>query len=159
MSRLIIFVVLLMNSPYLFSQQVRVVSFKTLETLIRQANDTTYIVNFFASWCAPCVKELPEFVQFSEEHATEKVKVIFVSLDFVKDYKKKLTPLSKKLNLPPVYLLDEPNANNWINRLDKNWGGDIPATLFVNSQKQISKLFAQSFTKEVLFKTLKSIAQ
>ncbi len=149
---LTVFVVLLMNSPCLFAQNVRVISFKTLETLINKPNDTTYIVNFFASWCAPCVKELPEFTAFAEAHKSQKIQVLYVSLDFKKDVKKKLAPLSIKHNLGQnVYLLDETNANNWINQVDSAWGGDIPATLFVNSKKQYRKLFNQSFTKELLF--------
>ena len=73
---------------------------------------------------------------------------------------KNVVPLSKKLNLGQnVYLLDEPDANNWINRLDKQWGGDIPATLFINSKRQFSTLYAQSFTKDLLFQTLKSVLQ
>lgn len=149
-----------MKDSYLFSQQVRVISFETLEKLIHKPNDTTYIVNFFASWCAPCVKELPEFVQFAKDHKDEKMSLLFVSLDFKKDYKKNLVPLSKKLNLGEnVYLLDESNANNWINRLNKQWGGDIPATFFINSKRQFSKCYAQSFTSDLLFQTLKSVSE
>lgn len=155
-----LFVVFFMNGSCLFSQQVRVISFETLEKLIHKPNDTTYIVNFFASWCAPCIKELPDFVQFAEEHKNEKMSLLFVSLDFKKDYKKHLIPLSKRLNLGQnVYLLDESNANNWINRLDTQWSGDIPATFFINSKRQFSKLYAQPFTSDLLFKTLKSVSE
>jgi thiol-disulfide isomerase/thioredoxin len=128
--------------------------------MFNQPNDTTYIVNFFASWCVPCVKELPEFTAFAAAHKTEKMQVIYVSLDFKKDIKQKLGPLSIKGVLGQnVYLLDETNANNWINQVDSTWGGDIPATLFVNNQKRFSKLFNQSFTSDLLFKTFKLIAQ
>ncbi len=157
---ILIFVVLFMNSSYLFAQKVRAISFKTLETMINKPNDTTYIVNFFASWCAPCVKELPEFVAFAEAHKTDKIQVLFVSLDFKKDVKKNLGPLSIKHNLGQnLYILDEANANNWINKVDSAWGGDIPATLFVNNQKRFYKLFNQSFTDDLLLKTVKLITQ
>jgi thiol-disulfide isomerase/thioredoxin len=165
---LTVFVVLLMNNSCLSAQSVKVISFKTLQTMFNQPNDTTYIVNFFASWCAPCVRELPEFMAFAEAYKTEKVQVIYVSLDSKKDAKKKLGPLSiwrettsrtsGKLNFGRnLYLLDETNANNWINQIDSTWGGDIPATLFVNHQKHFSKLFAQSFTKNLLFQTFLTI--
>jgi thiol-disulfide isomerase/thioredoxin len=167
-----IFVVLVMNNSYLLAQtsarfqtsptlnKVKVISFKTLETLFNQPNDTTYIVNFFASWCAPCVKELPEFIAFAEQHKNEKIHVLFVSLDFKKDLKKSLGHLSIKHDFGQnLYLLDETNANNWINQVDSTWSGDIPATLFINNQKNYNKLFNQSFTNDLLFKTVKLIAQ
>jgi thiol-disulfide isomerase/thioredoxin len=157
---LTVFVILFINSPCLFAQKVNIISFKRLQTMFNQPNDTTYIVNFFASWCVPCVRELPEFVAFAAAHKTEKMQVIYVSLDFKKDIKQKLGPLSIKGVLGQnVYLLDETNANNWINQVDSTWGGDIPATLFVNNQKRFSKLFNQSFTSDLLFKTFKLIAQ
>jgi thiol-disulfide isomerase/thioredoxin len=158
MNRLTILVFLFLNNAYLFSQQARVISLKTLESIIYQPNDTTYIINFFASWCAPCVKELPEFVQFAEQNKTKKIVVLYVSLDIKKEVKRKLDPLSKKLNLGQnVYLLDEPNANYWIKQIDTAWGGDIPATLFINTKKNVKKLLNQSFSTELLLKTLESI--
>jgi thiol-disulfide isomerase/thioredoxin len=158
MNRLIILVFLFLNNTYLFSQEAKVISFKTLESMMYQANDTTYIVNFFASWCAPCVKELPEFVAFAEQHKTKKMSLLFVSLDMRKDVKKKLGPLSIKLNLGQnLYLLDAPNANYWINQIDKEWSGAIPATLFINTKLNIKKLFNQSFSSELLLKTLETL--
>ena len=56
----------------------------TAEKLMKRAgnNDTTYIINFWASWCGPCVAELPQFDALQKKYAAEKVKVLMVSFDF-----------------------------------------------------------------------------
>ena len=74
------------------AQQARIVKFGDLATMMSQKNDTTYIFNFFATWCVPCVKEFPAFQRFSARYADKKMKLIFVSLDFKKDFSKRLLP-------------------------------------------------------------------
>src|SRR5690606_6034887 len=66
------------------SQQTRVslLTFRELEARISQQSDTTYLVNFWATWCAPCLKELPHFDRLQRSYSSEKVKVLLVSLDF-----------------------------------------------------------------------------
>lgn len=44
-------------------------------------NDTLYVTNFFATWCGPCVKEIPHFKKKIEEFKDQPVKITFVSLD------------------------------------------------------------------------------
>lgn len=97
-------------------------------------NDTTYVVNFWATWCGPCVKELPYFEQLTEAYKDHKVKVILVSLDFPKKMDRKLLPFLKKRQLKSdVVLLDDPKTNKWIDMVDPSWSGAIPVTLFVKN--------------------------
>lgn len=99
-------------------------------------SDTAYIFNFWATWCKPCVEELPYFTKAAEQYKNTPVKIIFVSLDSKKD-KVKLAAFSEKnlKNLPVVQLTDN-KYNDWIDRLDPSWSGSIPATLFVKGQKR-----------------------
>jgi thiol-disulfide isomerase/thioredoxin len=150
-----IFLSILFSSSELLAQNIEVVRFKDLEKKFTNSSDTTYIVNFFASWCAPCVQELPAFVSFADAHQKDAIKVIFVSLDLKKDYKKTLSPLIIKTNIRQiVFLLNEPVADTWINQIDKNWSGSIPATLFINSKRQYQRLIAESLNFETLNKLL-----
>lgn len=94
--------------------------------------DTLYIVNFWATWCNPCVKELPEFNKLQEMYAGQPVKVILVSLDFRKSYPNKLAKFVHKKKLQPdVAWLNETNANTFIPKIEQRWEGSIPATLIV----------------------------
>jgi thiol-disulfide isomerase/thioredoxin len=111
--------------------------YEALEKALIKENDTLYVVNFWATWCAPCVKELPYFEAFSKENSNQKVKVILVSLDFEKQKDSKLIPFLKKRKITSdVVLLLEKDYNNWLPKVDKNWSGSIPATLLVKGNKR-----------------------
>jgi thiol-disulfide isomerase/thioredoxin len=134
-----------------FSQQVKVVKLADLEKVMHRKTDTTYVINFWASWCAPCLKELPYFEQVNTRFARNKVKVIFVNLDVVSKLEEKVKPLVKKNNInSPVLLLDEPDQNSWINRIDPDWSGALPFTILLNNNRKKRKAFEQALTKEEL---------
>src|ERR1044071_5219244 len=95
-SRFIIALAFLLTSSQLFAQKPRVIKFKELERMMGAQNDTTYLFNFFATWCAPCVEEFPRFQKIAREYADRKFRVVFVSLDFLNTYKKQLLPFLKK---------------------------------------------------------------
>ena len=138
------------------AQQARVVKFENLAKMMSQKNDTTYIFNFFATWCVPCVKEFPAFQRFSARYAGKKVKLIFVSLDFKKDFQKRLLPFLKKNHVKnEAVLLNAPDYNSWIDRVDSTWDGNLPATLVINNGKHIHEIFARDFTYASLEKAMK----
>lgn len=101
--------------------------------------DTTripVIVNFWATWCKPCIQELPAFDSLSASNNT--VKVLLVSLDFKEDIEKKVNPFLKKNRvISDCVLLDEINGNDYINKISEQWSGAIPATLFIYRGRKI----------------------
>jgi thiol-disulfide isomerase/thioredoxin len=120
-----------------------------------KSKDTLYIVNFWATWCKPCVAELPAFEEIHNEYKNKAVKVILVSMDFKEDLNKKLLPFLKKNNYTSeVVLLDEIDGNKFINRVDSSWTGSIPASLFIKGpkrqfkEKQLKKEELQSIIEE-----------
>ncbi len=127
-----------------FSQQVSGV-YKIADLLKRIDNksDTIYIINFWATWCVPCVNELPEFDSFAMKHKNEKVKVLLVCLDFKEDLKLRVDPFLKKHTYKmECVLLDEINGNDFINQIDKKWSGAIPAT-FATKMNRNHTYFAE----------------
>ena len=114
---------------------IPVYNFNELEPLLYTETNKTYIINFWAMWCAPCVKELPYIEEY--ERKNKNVEVILVSLDFPEDIETKLKPfLAKKKISSKVVVLDDPDANTWINKIDKNWSGAIPFTIIFNAEKR-----------------------
>ncbi|MCG8328065.1 MAG: TlpA family protein disulfide reductase [Chitinophagales bacterium] len=112
-------------------------SYSDIAPMFALKNDTTYVINFWATWCQPCVKELPHFEQLTEKYKDSKVKVVLVSLDFPKQLESKLVPFVKKHELKStvVTLLDG-KYNDWIDKVSKEWSGAIPATLFYRADQQ-----------------------
>lgn len=113
--------------------------FEAFEKAILKEDDNTYVINFWATWCAPCIKELPYFEQLHTENP--KVKVILVSLDSRKDLEKKLIPfVARKQLTAEVILLSDKDYNAWLDKIDATWSGAIPATLIISGKR---KLFAE----------------
>ena len=117
-------------------------SFEDLAPLLAQTqNDTTYVINFWATWCAPCVKELPYFEKLHQGMASQKIKVVLVSLDFRKDLETKLKPfLEQRQFSASVAALVDSRQNQWIDKIDLSWSGAVPATLvYRGSQRQFKE--------------------
>lgn len=118
------------------------------------------IVNFWATWCVPCVQELPGFEQLNEKYATGKVKVLLVSMDFSEDHDTKLIPFLVSKNIrSEVLLLDEVNANYFIPKLDSRWTGSLPCTLIINGPKKIKECYEKKVTFEFLEERLKAASK
>ena len=128
-------------------QTVSFLKLDGLEQRFEKGKDTVYIVNFWASWCMPCLKELPHFEKLGQSLKESKVKVLLVSLDFKSKLKSAVVPLVKRLKLKnEVYLLDEADQQRYIERIDKQWSGALPATLLVNKTKNKRVFKEQEFT-------------
>lgn len=142
---------LLFLSFHFFAQNVPVIKITDLEKRIKNDSDTTYIVNFWATWCAPCVKELPDFDSIAKTYKNEKIKVLLVTMDFKEELKNKVLPfiVSKKI-YSEVVLLDEVNGNYFIPKISDAWSGALPATLIINQKKKFNHFFEKKLTFEFL---------
>ncbi len=129
-----------------------IIKFEEYEKMIDKQDNTLYVVNFWATWCPPCVKELPDFMAVNEKLKDRKdYKMILVSLDNKDEWQSGVIPFAteNKLNVD-VYLLDElRRMNYWIPRVDKNWMGSIPATVFYKNGKKL-KFVEKPLHKEEL---------
>ena len=110
-------------------------SFDEVAALFDEAPEgETLVINFWATWCKPCVEELPYFEQLAEE---TDARVVMVSLDFKKDVATKLKKFveTRELKLPIIALADG-DYNAWIDRVDPSWSGAIPVTLIRKGKEQ-----------------------
>ena len=145
------FLIFLLFSTLLSAQTVPSLSYAELKPLLEQKGNKIYVVNFWATWCAPCIKELPYFEVLNQR---EDVQVLLVSLDFPKHKESRLLPFIKKNKLQSkVVLLDDADENYWINDIHPNWSGAIPATLIYTKKQR--GFYEQSFTASKLDKIFK----
>lgn len=130
---------------------IPVYNFEEIEPLLNPStsNDTVYVFNFWATYCAPCIKELPHFEKVNETYADKKVKVVLISLDFKSQIETRVIPFLKRRDIKSeVVILSDPDANAWIDKVSTSWSGAIPATLVVKGNKK--EFYEKEFTYEEL---------
>ena len=112
-------------------------TYEELAPLLENNSDTLYVVNFWATWCAPCVAELPSFESLYQNTRGKKIRIILVSLDFQSDIVTNLEPFLKERRLgPEVFMLADNRYDYWINKVSQDWSGAIPATLLLKNGKK-----------------------
>ena len=127
-----------------------------LKPLLNREDGKTYIINFWATWCKPCIEELPDFEKTYAEQKSNGVEMILVSLDMPSMWHKRLVPFVSENDLKgEVVILDDPKMNDWIPKINADWQGGIPATMIYNQNKRI--FYPQGFTYEELNNELKKI--
>jgi len=135
---------LFLFSNEIVAQKVTVYdNYSSLKKEVLSDKNAVYVVNFWATWCGPCVKELPHFEQLN--YANKNIKVVLVSLDFKNQLESKLLPFLKKKSIKSeVVLLTDTNYNSWLPLVDKDWSGSIPATLIIKNGQQffVEKIFS-----------------
>ncbi len=138
------------------TEKVVSLNFEELERkYFQKKTDSIYIINFWATWCKPCIKELPAFEKIASDYSDKKIKVLLVSLDFPDKIEGQVIPFIKKNKIQSeVVLLDDADANSWIPKVSPEWSGAIPATVIY--KKDNRKFYEQSFTFEELETELKT---
>jgi thiol-disulfide isomerase/thioredoxin len=125
---------------------VKLITIDQLEKRISNP-DTVFIVNFWATWCGPCVKELPLFDQLQKANSKQPVKVLLVSMDFKSKLNSAVIPFVQKHQLTSqVFMVDIKNDQEFIDRIDKTWSGALPGTLVINKKKKSRKFYEQELT-------------
>lgn len=138
------------------NDSLEVYDFEGIQKFLNKRDDKIYVVNFWATWCIPCVKELPYFEKLNKEFKDKNVEVLLISLDFPNQYNSKLKPFLKKRNIESkVIALNDTDMNTWIPKVNENWSGSIPATLIYN--KNTRDFYEKSFTYEELENKVKSL--
>lgn len=125
------------------------------EILNQKAEDKILIVNFWATWCAPCVEELPFFEQIYRDYNDE-VEMVFISLDDSENVETLVNPFLKNSEITAsVKLLDDPYSSEWIPLVDPHWDGAIPVTLI--KYKGDKRFYNRTFTYEELEKEINTL--
>ncbi len=132
--RIITFLGLILAGHFAMGQGGELVKLDGLQQRMQSEKNQIQIVNFWATWCAPCLKELPLFEKLNGERKDVKVVLVSMDMDLDPDPEKVRKFVLRKKILSEVLILNERNPNQWIEKLDKNWSGALPATLVLNNK-------------------------
>ncbi|MEE9439755.1 MAG: redoxin domain-containing protein [Saprospiraceae bacterium] len=112
-------------------------NFSELQSIIDSNSDKVMVVNFWATSCPPCLKEMPHFVDLQKSYDKNEVKFLLVSLDKVRDLDKRVLPFVKKHNITPeVAILGDDNYSAWTDKIDPSWYGALPATIIIRGDEK-----------------------
>ncbi len=116
-----------------FAQKAEPIKLEGLQEIIREKSEGMLVINFWATWCAPCIKELPYFEKLNQD---KKVRVLLVSMDYDLDPNTDKVDrfVTRKKLQSKVLILTESDPNSWIDKIDKRWSGALPATLVINTK-------------------------
>ena len=135
----ILSILLLITSVYSFGQIKTYATFDEFEGdyFKNLSDDTVYVVNFWATWCAPCIAELPYFEALNIKNEGKNFKMVLVNMDSPKSTESRVIPfLSKNKIETEVVVLGDSKTYKWIDKVDTSWSGSIPITIILKGNKK-----------------------
>ena len=152
---------LLHLTPNTVFAQVSPVTLTELTRTMEASGDTMLVINFWATWCSPCIEELPYFEMLHKNSNNKPIRVILVSLDFRSQLDSKVKLFFNKHGYTAqALLLDESDANAYIDRIHPEWSGAIPATLVLQPSSGRRAFYERKFESyEELDKTVQSFIE
>lgn len=141
-----------------FSQDLKVTDYEGLKPYLHKNTDTTYVVNFWATWCKPCVEEMPAFQKLRKQFEDKPFKLLLVSMDFPSQIDSRLKPYIKDNDIKAqVIVLDDTDSDSWISKVSEKWSGALPGTLIYNRDKRAfyEKAFDYKELKEIVENQIK----
>jgi len=143
-------IALLFFTLTLQSQEVKTItSTDEYKELLDNSKGKVVLVNFWATWCPPCVKEFPELVKLYNDYKSKDFVLLLISLDDKSEYDSKLLPFLKKQGVDfTSYFGNFSNPETIMNYVDKSWQGEIPFTGIYNKDGILSKTLMGNKTYE-----------
>ncbi len=134
MKKIILILSIILPSGLYAQSSAEIVKLNQLQDHINRGTENVKIINFWATWCGPCIKEMPLFENLGAER--KDVEVTLVSLDLDLNPKPEIVYrfIERKKIKSKVLILDEKDPNSWINQIEKSWSGAIPATIIINGK-------------------------
>ena len=141
-----------------YSQQIPVVDEVWLKNKIENRNSKILFINFWATWCEPCVEEFPDLVKIYNEHKNSGLELLSVSVDLPSEIDSKVKPFLKEQSAYfPVVVIEEKRSEEVINLIDPEWNGAVPATVIYDENGDKREFFTQAGDYEFFNESIKKV--
>jgi thiol-disulfide isomerase/thioredoxin len=125
----------------------RIINLSELTKIMSRPSGNVLVINFWATWCAPCIQELPMLEELNESAGDVDVFLVSMDLDLDPDPQKVYRFVKRRNLRSQVLLLKEPDPNSWIDKVEPSWSGALPATLVINPRTG-KRIFVEGQLKE-----------
>jgi thiol-disulfide isomerase/thioredoxin len=156
--RFIFLGVILFLSAASLGQSIKQIKLKDLQKLLTTQSDRIQVINFWATWCAPCVKEIPLFEKLRTDNSNVDITLVSMDFDLDPDPAKVERFVTRKALKNKVVILAETDPNAWIDKIDKSWSGALPATLILNTKTGKRKLIQKELHEGDLEKLITEVS-
>jgi thiol-disulfide isomerase/thioredoxin len=155
-TKVFLMLLFLVGTLHLAAQPIAKWKIGDLENYIKQS-EKPVIINFWATFCKPCVEEIPYFQKLVRKYDKEGIQLLLVSLDLQEQYSKIKEFSAKYKFTSPIVYLNETNADLFCPKIDQKWSGAIPASLFVNNKTGYRKFFEEQIPENKLEEEIKAL--
>lgn len=134
------------------------VDLEGLKSLLADSTGKVRVINFWATWCPPCVAEIPELAAFYKENKDKGVAFLAISLDSPDEIEKTVNPFLKEKNVTfPVHVLLKRDLDAVSEIIKQELAGVLPTTLVYDKTGNVIKMFEGAITKEKLDSIVKPL--
>jgi thiol-disulfide isomerase/thioredoxin len=157
MKYFVLFTLSIFLHSLLLAQDAEQIHLKDLQNAINTPSERIQVFNFWATWCGPCVKEIPLFEKLNQENKSVEVTLVSMDYDLDPNPDKVNRFVARKKIQSKVVILAETDPNSWIDKIDKDWSGALPSTLIINTKSGKRKLVQKELREGDLEKLIEEV--
>ncbi len=139
----------LLNGPVQSAEQLTPVAAPELRAALDEQQNRVVLLNFWATWCGPCLKEIPVLMELENELAAQGFRLVAVSLDEAAAAETQVRPFIEKW-FPEftTYLSLEADMDDMVSVVDRGWNEVLPTSYLIRRDGSVAKRIQGSYTKE-----------
>lgn len=145
-------------NEFSYEDEIPLIDEVWLKNKIDNRNGKILFVNFWATWCIPCVEEFPALVEIYNKHKNSDFEFLSISVDLISDVETKVKPfLSDQSAEFKVVIVEEKRSDEVINLINPDWNGAIPVTVIYDKDGKRQEFIAEAKNYDFFNKSIEKV--